>query len=413
MRISWVGLLAVGGLVLTASPGVAAASPAPVVVQARSSTPVTLPDAGGTLGSVVGFRLTKGSWTVSSNITAVNFGGGDYVRCQLQENGHLIDGGATAYLADRVGGLVDVGTFVASGPVAVAVLCDHDRAAGSSGQFYIDPGATITAVRGGPIQAPGLTPSGAPTVVQTRSTSAVSLTDGDYLPVAAESLPTGTWAITANGSAVDFSSQDFVACSLGVSAGSITVSYPQAGTGGDDAVVTDLDAEAVATIPAGGGQVTLYCATAFDASTYMDAGATITATKVAPTAVKSAPIPQRALPNAGGAAKVVFKQTIPAGAWRVRTEVSFGLRFPNNGYGPARDFLRCSLAANGQPIDGGATNLVSFNTYIGQLVNAGSFTSPKAWTLTLSCSHDATHSGSGVWTTVDGEMQTVNRGPIN
>jgi hypothetical protein len=146
---------------------------------------------------------------VTSNLTAINFGAGDYVRCQLQANGRLIDGGATTNLANRVSGLVDAAALVAHGTVTVAVLCDHDHNAGSLGQFYIDPGATVTAVKGGPISAPGITSSGAPVVVESRTTASVPLANTGTAPVTSVPLAAGTWAITANASAVNFSDFDW------------------------------------------------------------------------------------------------------------------------------------------------------------------------------------------------------------
>ena len=88
-------------LLLGLLPGMAAASGAPNVLQVRTTTDVTLPDPGGTLLAVKSLALPAGSWTVTANLTAVNFGAGDFIRCQLQDNGTLFSGGSTVYLANR------------------------------------------------------------------------------------------------------------------------------------------------------------------------------------------------------------------------------------------------------------------------------------------------------------------------
>jgi len=406
---SWFVGLTVGVLSFVFLPGVAAASTQPAVVQVRSTAKVTLADTGGTLQQVEAVTLGKGSWTVTSNLTAINFGAGDYVRCQLQANGHLIDGGATTYLADRVSGVVNAAALLAHGTVTVAVLCDHDHNAGSPGQFYIDPGATVTAVKGGPISAPGVASSGAPVVVESRTTSAVTIVNTGSEPVTSVSLAAGTWAITANASAVNFSDFDWATCYLTATSGTGT----SVGTGGNDATVSEVDVEASATLPVG-GTVILLCRSSFASNVYIDAGATITATKVASSAMKSAVIPQTALPDAGGTQESVMTQKIPAGAWRVRTEVQAGNMFSNGAFGgDIRDFIRCSLSANGAPIDGGATALVTENSTIDQVVNAGSFTSTKGWTLSLSCSHDAAEPGPGHWTVTQGNVLVIKKGPIS
>jgi hypothetical protein len=408
VRKLWFVWVTVGVLTFVFLPA-AAASTQPAVVQVRSTAKVTLPDAAGTLQQVEAVTLGKGSWTVTSNLTAINFGAGDFVRCQLQANGRLIDGGATTYLADRVSGVVNAAALVAHGTVTVAVLCDHDHNAVSPGQFYIDPGATVTAVRGGPISAPGVTSSGAPVVVESRTTASVTLANTGSALVTSVSLAAGTWAITANASAVNFSDFDWASCYLTATSGTGT----SVGTGGDDSTVSEVDVEASANLPLG-GLVALVCRSTFASNVYIDAGATLTATKVASSAMKSAVIPQTALPDVGGSQEAVLTQKVPAGAWRVRTEVQAGNMFSNGGFGgDVSDFIRCSLSANGAPIDDGATVLVTDNSTIDQVVNAGSFTSTKGWTLRLSCSHDIAEPGPGHWTVAQGNALAIKKGPIS
>ena len=77
--------------------------------------------------------LAKGSWTISSNITVVD--------------------------------------VKAAAPFTVTLDCSHDANATSSNQFYIDPGATLLAVNGGPINGAARTAKAAPTVLQRRTTT--------------------------------------------------------------------------------------------------------------------------------------------------------------------------------------------------------------------------------------------------
>jgi hypothetical protein len=404
--------LAVFAPVVFVTAGPAEAS-GPNVVQARSAAAVTLPDAGGTPVTVESVSLTRGFWTVTSNAIAVNFGAGDFFRCQLEANGVLIDGGATTYLAGRVGGLVNAGTWKAGGAFTVALRCDHDNAASSAGQFYLDPGVTLTAVRGGPIQSPTVHTSATPTVVESRTSSAVSLVKTTMTPVTSVTLPPGTWAATANASAVDFAGFDWANCYLAVSSGGgISSSGPSVGVTPTDSSVSGVTVEATATIPAAGGTVALMCDSSFTNDVYLDPGATLTATFV-PTAsgVKTHPIGQVTLPDPGGTGASVMSQAMPAGAWRIETEVTAGLRAPNNAYGPGTDFVRCTLWANDTKIDGGATILAN-NGYIEELVNVGSFTATTKWTLRLSCAHDSTISTGDHWTVIEGMAQAVRKGPI-
>lgn len=95
-------------------------------------------------------------------------------------------------------------------------------------QFYIDPGATITAVEGGPIEAPGVTAS-QPTVVEGRSTANTPLAENTFTPVTTVTLPKGKWAVHANGSGVNFSDFDWAYCVVDTSAGSVSDDYSEAG----------------------------------------------------------------------------------------------------------------------------------------------------------------------------------------
>ena len=399
---------------LLATAGTAQAAAGPNVVQARTASAVILPDAGATLVTVESVSLGKGSWTVTSNATAVNFGPGDYVRCQLDAYGSvLMDGGATTYLANRVGGVVDVGTWKSGVPFTVALRCDHDHVASYTSQFYFDPGVTLTAVRGGPIESPTIHTSATPTVVQSRTTSAFALVDTQWSPVTSVTLPPGTWAVSANASAVQFGSFDWAHCTVTVSSGATIVSStPEVGVAPTDSTVSGVTVDATATMPAAGGTATLMCGSGFGNSAYLDPGATLTATLVPQ--VKSlvthliAPVD---LPDAGASAADVVDQHMPAGSWRIATEVTGGLHASNNGYSPGSDFVRCGLWADGTRIDGGAA-IISRGGYIEEIVHAGTFTATTSWTLRLSCAHDVAVPATYHWQIVDGMAQGIRKGPI-
>jgi hypothetical protein len=411
------GLLTLGmtsGAAQASAPRLAQGS-APAVVQVRTTAAVTLSDLGGAETPVVISKLRAGSWTISSNLTAVNFGSGDFVRCVLRADGALIDGGSTVYLGNRVAGIVDVGTVVSTSAVTVQVLCGHDNFAPSPGQFYVDAGATVTAVRGGPISAPGITTSGAPTVVESRSSSSTSLSVGALTTVTSVHLGQGTWALIGNGSAVDFvPGGDDAICALQSSGATVKSGFPEVDLGEPDALVSNLEVDGTVTEPTAGGTADLVCAAAFaNDQVTMDPGASLTATKVTPTTVAYIASKTVALADAGGVQKTVVTKVMPAGAWRVRSVTEVGNHNPNNSWGGNSDFLRCGLRANGIPIDGGATVEMTGDTAFESIVNAGTFTSSSMWTLTVSCSHDAAHTGEGHWSTgTGGTVVAVNKGPI-
>jgi hypothetical protein len=276
--------VAIGGVVIQAGLMMSAAAAAPAVIQSRTTSAVTLADAGGVNTRVVSLALSAGSWTISSDVTAVNFGPGDYVRCQIQANsatlhGATIDGGGTVYLGNRVAGISTAGTLTSATSVSVTVECSHDTSAASGGEFYLDPGATITAVKGGPIRGPGTTGTGGPKVIEVRSSGHTALSQDSPVQVTSASLPAGTWAITANASAVDYSDSDFADCYINAGAGGpVTSSFDQVIVGGGDAIVSDLDVEGTVTEPSKGGNVSLACESAFANSVTIDPGATLTAT---------------------------------------------------------------------------------------------------------------------------------------
>jgi hypothetical protein len=404
----WAGLVLVSAIIIGPLSGSAWAA-SPPVAQAQTNVAVDLNNTGGVQTQVESLVLDSGSWTVTSNLTAIDFGSGDFVRCHLQAGATDIDGGATVFLSDRVAGIVNAGTVVASKKVTIGLFCDHDRNAATANQFYIDPGATITAVEGGPIQAPGMTVS-KPKVVEARTTANTPLGENSYGAVTSVTLPKGKWALKANGSAVNFGDFDFASCTIGSSAGSVSENFVNAGSDATDAAATDIDLEAEASVPAGGASVTLYCQAEFTNGTYIDAGATLTATKTAATVVQ---VPEStAISDTGGTATTMVTQTMPAGAWRITSSVGFGFRNPNNSWGGSPDFVRCELQAGKHVIGSGQTQLITSLANIQQIVNSATYSSSGSWTLKEVCSHDATNTDPGHWTANVGNLVAINQGPV-
>jgi hypothetical protein len=401
------GLVLVSGAVV--GPLATSASAAsPPVVQVDTAAAVYLSNSGSAQTQVESVVLSAGSWTITSNLTAINFGDGDFVRCHLQSDSTTIDGGATVFLANRVANIVNAGTVVTSKKSTMALFCEHDKSAAIANQFYIDPGATITAVEGGPIEGPGSSVS-KPTVVEERSTASTPLSENSLAPVTSVTLPKGKWVLKANGSGVNFSDFDFVACTMGTSAGSVSANFADAGTDGTDAAAADLDLEAKASVPAGGATVTLYCESEYSTSPYIDAGATLTATKTAATAVAFSPM---AISDTGGTLTTIAVKTMPAGSWRITSEVGFGYRNPNNSWGGGADFVRCELEAGAHVIGSAQTQEITQLDYIQVIVDSATYTSSKSWTLKEACSHDATNTGTGQWSDDQGDLVAIDQGPI-
>jgi hypothetical protein len=398
-----VGAMIIGPLSMSAS---AASDP---VVQVQTSAAVDLSQTGGVQTQVESVALSAGSWTITSNLSAIDFGSGDFVRCHLQSDTTDIDGGATIFLANRVADIVNAGTVVNTKKATIALFCDHDKNAASSNQFYIDPGATITAVEGGPIEGPGQSLS-KPTVVEARSTANTPLNENTFGPVTSVILPKGNWALQGNGSDVNFGDFDFGACEIDTTAGSIDDNnWGEAGTDGTDAAAADIDVLATAKIPAGGATVNFDCESEFTSSTYIDAGATLTATKTAATDID---LPGVAISDSGGTLTTVATEAMPAGAWRVNSNAAIGFENPNNSWGGSGDFVRCELLAGKHVLGSAQTQELTTNANIQTIVNSGTYTSTKSWTLKEACSHDHLNTEPGHYTVFSGNLVGVNQGPI-
>jgi hypothetical protein len=389
------GVLTVGSVLSTVT-AAHAATPAvgkPKVIQVRTASSVSLPDGGATLGAVESVSLPAGTWQVTTNLTAINFGAGDYVRCQIQAAGTRIDGGSTVYLADRVAGVVNMASLFAQQPTNVVVLCEHDSAAASSGQFYVDPGATITAV-----------PTTSAKVVSGESTSQTTLNVSSPTEITSVSLPAGKWVLNSDASIVNFNGEDFDQCYLAPSAGSYRSDFTNIGSDPSDAIVANTEVQGTVTVPSMGSLVGLYCSARSTSGEYVDPGAAIVATKATGSFATLEPID---LPKAAGGSATLYSETVGKGTWRVTSAADFGNLQPNGAFAPGRDFLRCTLAANGTAISGGATVEITPDTYLGQDYNSGYYVAKGPWTLTLACSHDDVHRGSGEWAEFSGSVLAV------
>lgn len=407
MKKRWASLV-LGGAMIVGPLAASASAASDPVVQVQTSAAVDLSNTGGVQTQVESVVLSKGSWTITSNLSAINFGAGDFVRCDLRSDATAIDGGATVFLANRVANIVNAGTVVTTEKSTIALFCDHDKNAATANQFYIDPGATITAVQGGPIKAPGVSAS-QPTVVEGRSTASTPLAENSFTPVTTIKVPQGKWAVHANGSGVNFSDFDWAYCVVSTSSGSVSDNYTEAGTDGTDAAAADLDLEAKATVPASGATLTLNCESDFSTTPYIDAGATLIATKTAATVVD---VPQVEISDTGGTLTTLTTKTMPAGSWRITGEVGIEYRNPNNSVGGVRDFVRCQLQANGHIIGSSQTQEMTEEGNIQDIVDSANNTSSKSWTLGIACSHDAHNTGMGHWAVDQGDLAAVNLGPI-
>jgi hypothetical protein len=398
-----------------AAPTTAGAT-APAVYSARTGAQVVLSSSGGVSTTIQTLSLPRGSWTITSNVTAVDFTGGDYVRCALRNGGTEFDGGSTTYLQDTVADLSNAGVVKTSAAAAITLTCSHDHAS-SSGQFYVDPGATLTAVAAeGPIKGPSADAASA-TVVQERTTAQVPLTPQDTAVVSAR-LGVGTWAVRASLSAVDFAGIDTVVCYLEGPSGEFD--YQEVAVGDSDVIVSNLTVQGIDSLT----KITTVSVTCYSFETdnvYIDAGATVTATLV-PTPSNLVTAPRRAvtLSDTGGAPTKVFHLRMPAGAWRVSSTVTTTVANPDGSNGSETDFVRCGLLSGKKAIDGGATVLINAvdsandgGNYEQEIVNSGTFTATKPWTLSLSCSHDNTISNGSHWVAIaSSPALAIQQGPI-
>ena len=354
------------GTITMAAMGTAAAKPRATVEQVQTTSAVTLADAANTPTQIYDEVVPAGTWAVTGNLTAVNFGTGDFVRCYLTLNGTQFSGRSTVFLANRVAGVSSNGTFTVSGPSNVSFFCEHDEAATTANQFSVDPGATITA-------APRI---GASHVVESMSTSQTPLTDAP--PVASITLKPGNWVVNADLSAVNFTAYaSDVFCGFNIEnyGGTYNPDQVDVSTAPSDASVANLQMQTTLVAAKGGSTVTLAC-TGQSSGMYVDPGATLMATK----ATGSYATASSSVPSNAGTAYTVISEALPAGTYRVGSEVEFNA--------PDRDFYRCTVEANGSPISGRATVLTTADAPIGQTYDAGYYSSSSTWTVSVACSHD-------------------------
>jgi hypothetical protein len=373
-----------------------------------------LDNTGGVLTAVESLSLPRGQWTITSTATAVNFGAGDFIRCRIDDGLNPLDGGSTTYLAGTVGDLANAATAKTSSPLTVRLACEHD--ADASNQIYIDPGATLLAVKGGPIQQPPGTATRltSPSVVQGRTSGATTLTQNAPTTVTSVSLGAGTWAVRANLSAVAFGGSGWAVCELDGPTGEQGFTEVDAGHSVD--LVSEIVTQAVFSLGTASA-ISVSCYSVYTGGMYVDAGATITATLVASPDLVAAGSGAHALTDAGATLTTVFQQKLPAGDWRMTSVSNAYARNPNGSVGGAQDFVRCSLFAGKKQIDGGATALIVSSSdsgnYEQQVLNTATHTATVAWTLKLKCLHDSSIATGSHWTiSLDSPVIAIQKGPI-
>jgi hypothetical protein len=391
----------------------------PTVYSVRTGSAVTLSDSGGAPTTIESLVVPRGGWTVTSNVTAVDFGSGDFVRCQLQQNGTLFDGGATTYIDDTVADLTNSGVVkTTAAATTIALVCTHDQNAPTTAQFYLDAGATLMAVEGGPIKGAAAAASTGPNVVQKRTTAQTALGLSTSTLVEQMRVAAGTWVFHINLSIVNFGDFDFAGCTLFGPTGTGNYAQQQVAVGGDpDSVVSNIAMQGTRGFskPA---TVKLACSVAYTQSVYIDPGATLIATRVAPADVAFDYDTKGVLPDTGGTQMTVFHQQMPAGSWRVSSAQTAEVSNPNHSIGGATDYVRCGLYAGNQPIDGGATVRISTGTdggnYEQMIAEGGTHTAKKPWTLRVKCSHDATIATGSHWVVFSASpVVAIQQGPID
>ena len=140
--------------------------------------------------------------------------------------------------------------------------------------------------------------------------------------------------------------------------------------------MANAEVQGTVTAPKKGSVVGLYCSAEFTSREYVDPGAAIVATGATGF---FATLDPTALPNAAGGSATLYSETLGKGKWRVTSAADFENLQPNNSVAPGQDFLRCTLAANGVPISGGATVEITPDTYLGQDYNVGYYKAKAQW----------------------------------
>ena len=105
----------------------------------------------GTYFTVISVTLPAGSWVITANATASNFGNGDLVRCRLQRGNVVIANAATIVSsANGLAGLNPIGSFRSSVSQTVSLRCAHD---GLHHGISIAAGAVLWAHRSSSLDA--------------------------------------------------------------------------------------------------------------------------------------------------------------------------------------------------------------------------------------------------------------------
>lgn len=123
-----------------------------------SSSNTNLSTVGGVNTTIVSVSLPAGSWVLSADATAVNFGPSDYTRCKIY-NGSTFLTQATTMVGDQslpgnmgpgayVASVGTIGTIKTATAVTASLECSHDNATPSGDAVpYIDADAVLWAHR--------------------------------------------------------------------------------------------------------------------------------------------------------------------------------------------------------------------------------------------------------------------------
>ena len=114
------------------------------ILEARTSSGLSLPAAGGQRVNIVNMTVPAGEWIATAKASVINWGTADYVRCVLTSGGTIVDG-ATTMTGEASGRpaaaeIVTHAKLSLNAPMNVALECSHDQ--NVDGQ-KVDPGATL------------------------------------------------------------------------------------------------------------------------------------------------------------------------------------------------------------------------------------------------------------------------------
>ena len=153
-------MLATIGLLLAASLGAAAYAATRPSVSSANTDVVRTRTAAKSLGgqddygkyyTVLSVTLPKGSWVITANATASNFGMGDSVTCRIYRGSAVVASVETIVSASNgLAGLNPIASFGSSTSQSVSLRCSHE---GLHDGITIDAGAVLWAHRSSSLNA--------------------------------------------------------------------------------------------------------------------------------------------------------------------------------------------------------------------------------------------------------------------